>query len=296
MIATDLAPQKTQLREFLRHSEMVSGISASLDWGSWIRECSPRRLIVLAPHGSPSGDFLGRLANGLYLRYQSASTLRRAAHDLPYGSCDQVRTPCTVPKDTPMRRPVLLFDVMETLVVEPFFEVACAVTGLKLPELWEQKNPDHWEDFEKALIDEQTYCDGFFRDGRGIDRQHLRRSLFDAYRWVDGMHELVAQLAAAGWQMHTFSNYPIWFEMIEQKLQLARYLQWTFVSHKTGLRKPDLNAYLYASETMGVPPHDCLFIDDRVENVEAAQAVGMDAIHFVGTDPLRTELSRRGVT
>jgi HAD superfamily hydrolase (TIGR01509 family) len=184
---------------------------------------------------------------------------------------------------------------METLVVEPFFEVACAVTGLELPALWEQKNPDHWEEFEKALIDEQSYCEHFFRDGRGIDRLTLRSALFDAYRWVDGMQELLAELAAAGWQMHTFSNYPIWFEMIEEKLELSRYLKWTFVSHKTGLRKPDLRAYAYASETLGVAPQDCLFVDDRDENIEAARAVGMDAIRFINTEALRQELSRRKV-
>jgi hypothetical protein len=50
------------------------------------------------------------------------------------------------------------------------------------------------------------------------------------YRYLDGMEELLQRLAAGGAHMHAFSNYPEWYRLIEGKLQLSRYLEWTFVS------------------------------------------------------------------
>lgn len=44
------------------------------------------------------------------------------------------------------------------------------------------------------------------------------------------MEALLERLAAAGIRMHAFSNYPAWWALIEERLGLSRYLQWTFVS------------------------------------------------------------------
>lgn len=50
------------------------------------------------------------------------------------------------------------------------------------------------------------------------------------------MEPLLARLAAAGVPMHAFSNYPAWWRLIEGKLGLSRYLEWTFVSCHGPLR------------------------------------------------------------
>lgn len=42
-----------------------------------------------------------------------------------------------------------------------------------------------------------------------------------------------------------------------------------------GLAKPDRRIFLLAADRLGVDPEDCLFVDDREENLEAARRVGM---------------------
>jgi len=37
-----------------------------------------------------------------------------------------------------------------------------------------------------------------------------------------------------------------------------------------------------AARELGGSPDDCLFVDDRLRNCEAARAAGMNAIHFRG--------------
>jgi FMN phosphatase YigB (HAD superfamily) len=50
-----------------------------------------------------------------------------------------------------------------------------------------------------------------------------------------------------------------------------------------------------AATTLGLDPQDCIFIDDRLKNVEAAQSVGMLGILFEGASSLEIELGRLGV-
>ncbi|MFG2358684.1 HAD family hydrolase [Streptomyces sp. NPDC048521] len=51
-------------------------------------------------------------------------------------------------------------------------------------------------------------------------------------------------------------------------------------SHEIGIEKPDPRAFEAACAGLEVRPQSCLFIDDFAVNVEAAQAVGMQAHLF----------------
>lgn len=51
-------------------------------------------------------------------------------------------------------------------------------------------------------------------------------------------------------------------------------------SAKVGVAKPDRRIYQIAAERVGAAPERCLFVDDRLENVEAARALGMTGVHY----------------
>ena len=194
-----------------------------------------------------------------------------------------------------MKRPVLLFDVMETLVEEPFYGTVPAFFGMSLDELVRAKHPSAWAEFELGAIDEATLFARFFKDERAIDGEGLKTAMTRAYRWIDGMEELLGELAAGGFAIHALSNYPEWYRRIEEKLRLSRFLEWTFVSCNTGVRKPDARAFTGAAAALALSPADCLFVDDRESNCAAARAVGMGAIRFRGAPALRAELAARGL-
>ena len=44
------------------------------------------------------------------------------------------------------------------------------------------------------------------------------------------MQDLLQQLKDNGVPMHAVTNYPVWYHLIEDKLQLSRYMPWTFAS------------------------------------------------------------------
>jgi FMN phosphatase YigB (HAD superfamily) len=51
------------------------------------------------------------------------------------------------------------------------------------------------------------------------------------------------------------------------------------------MRKPDPRIYRLTCERLAVTPATSVFVDDNRDNVEAARAVGIEAIHF-GDEPL----------
>jgi HAD superfamily hydrolase (TIGR01509 family) len=218
---------------------------------------------------------------------------------LPIARSCLLRRPAAMPRcyaACAMAKPkALLLDVMETLVHEPFHRAVPAFFSMTSAELIPLLQPGTWVEFELGRIDEATLFERFFRDRRAVDGAGLKAAMVAAYAWLDGMEELLAELDGRGVVMHALSNYPIWYRLIEAKLGLSRYLAWTFVSCKTGVRKPDAEAYLGAARALGVSPEELLFVDDRRSNCAAAEAVGMPSLRFVDAPSLRTALRERGL-
>ncbi len=196
-------------------------------------------------------------------------------------------TPATQPK-------VLLLDVMSTLVHDPIFDAVPAFFETDVRDLLSTLDRDVWFAFERGEITEARYFETCFRDRRAVDGPGFRQAMAGGYAWLPGVEALLGRLKAAGVAMYALSNYPQWWALIEAKLGLGRFLEWRFVSCNTGLRKPDPEAYLGPARSLGVAPADCLFVDDRRSNVEAAESVGMAGHRFQGSGALEARLGELG--
>lgn len=192
------------------------------------------------------------------------------------------------------RRPVVLLDVMDTIVWDPYRLIPAFFGTDDWRELFEARDRTAWIEFEHGTIDEQAFLDRFFCDGRDFDRDGLRALMFDNYRWLDGMEELLQKLKASGAPVHALSNYPSWYLAIDERLELSRYLEWTFVSCKTGVRKPDPEAFLGPARVLERPPSELIFVDDREKNVEGARDVGLHGVLFEDAAGLETALRALG--
>ena len=104
------------------------------------------------------------------------------------------------------------------------------------------------------------------------------------------MEFLLSSLKEGGFPLYALSNYSNWYRMIDEKLQLSKYLNWDFVSCKTGHRKPDKEAYLVPASVLDLEPGQILFIDDRQVNIDGARDVGLRAHLFTDSNSLETIL------
>jgi len=189
----------------------------------------------------------------------------------------------------------LLLDVLGTLVHDPFYEDLPRHLGVPFDQILADKDPHAWIEFEHGRIDEDEFLRRFFRDRRAFDHAGMLACFRAHYRYLPGVEALLQDLVAAGRSPHLFSNYPVWYRVIEERLGLSRYARWTLVSCETGHRKPDHEAFAHAVEFLDARPEQCLFVDDRPVNLDAARAFGMDTVRFVGAEDLRRQLVDRGV-
>jgi putative hydrolase of the HAD superfamily len=67
-------------------------------------------------------------------------------------------------------------------------------------------------------------------------------------------------------------------------------------SHHLGIAKPDERIYRHVIAAVGEPANATLFIDDRIENVEAARAVGLQAIQYTSHADFLRELRKADLT
>jgi epoxide hydrolase-like predicted phosphatase len=61
-------------------------------------------------------------------------------------------------------------------------------------------------------------------------------------------------------------------------------------SGEVGMAKPDRRIYLLAAERLGLPAHECVFVDDLAVNVRGAAAAGMVGVHHQSVQSTLEEL------
>lgn len=77
---------------------------------------------------------------------------------------------------------------------------------------------------------------------------------------------------------------------IEDRWKIADAFDVMVISAEVGVVKPDAKIYQHTLNLLEVEPAESVFVDDFIENVEGAQAVGMHAIHFQTPDQALNEL------
>jgi len=187
-----------------------------------------------------------------------------------------------------------LLDVMSTLVRDPFHDMP-GFFGMSMRELIAVIRPGAWVAFERGELTEQEFLNRFFADGRAYDQRGFLETVRAGYRWLPGMQALTDELKATGHHLVAMSNYPIWYRHVAATHGLEQLLDGRFVSYLTGARKPEAAAYLGPCRALGRPPEQCVFVDDRRDNCDAAAALGMVALRFTAAETLRQDLARHGV-
>lgn len=104
----------------------------------------------------------------------------------------------------------------------------------------------------------------------------------DHFTPIDHTHESMRQMSDAGMEIGILTNiYPGVFEHALER-QLIPDLPYRSVvqSCNIGLVKPDPLIFKYAAETSGFKAHEVMLIDDRNENIQAAEAAGWSSFQF----------------
>ncbi len=108
---------------------------------------------------------------------------------------------------------------------------------------------------------------------------------------------LLKDLKEKGVPLYAITNFST--EKFEEAKRIFPFLADSFIdtviSGDEQLLKPDAKIYNILFERNGLNPSELVFIDDTLKNVDAAQDIGMKALHFSEADKLRSELKQLGL-
>ena len=193
-----------------------------------------------------------------------------------------------------LMRPTVFFDLMGTVLVDPYREAIQAATRRPLADVAADRDPDAWALFESGVIDEETFVRRFYADGRPFDVSTFHRVRRAGYRYVPGMREVLDDLAGRA-ERHLATNYPPWVEELLVRFGLDSRFEQVWASWRLGARKPDPAFFEQMVAAADVDPRRCLFVDDRHDNCEAAEARGIPSHRFVDAADLRARLRAEGL-
>ena len=112
---------------------------------------------------------------------------------------------------------------------------------------------------------------------------------------IEATVALVARLKAAGRRLFFLSNMPApYSDHLERTHDFVRWFDDGIFSARVLEAKPHRAIFEIAQRRFGRPPGELVFLDDHVPNVDAARALGWQAIHFVDAAQAEAELKARG--
>jgi putative hydrolase of the HAD superfamily len=172
------------------------------------------------------------------------------------------------------------------------------ITGL--PE--EQFHSLYWAN--RTALDEGKltgilYWQKFLRDA-GLPLDHAEElSRWDARLWTVENPVMVAwqlKLKQSGLLTAILSNISDNVqESVEREFAWIHCFDVLVWSYQLGIIKPNPAIYHYTLGKLGTQPEETLFIDDKRPNVEAARALGIQAIEYSSVEQLREELIAAGL-
>jgi 2-haloacid dehalogenase len=113
---------------------------------------------------------------------------------------------------------------------------------------------------------------------------------------IDGTVAIFEELRQGGAPLYAITN---WngekFRETKIRFPFLNHFHDIIVSGDEKLIKPDPAIYRLLLERNGLSAAECLFIDDSLNNVKGAEAVGMKAHHFSSPENLRTALVGLGL-
>lgn len=150
---------------------------------------------------------------------------------------------------------------------------------------------DRGDDFEQCIRDLQEKHPDYAKEIALYDTNY-HDMVGNA---LPGMTELLTELKALGYDLYGLTNWSHKVYAVMERVPIFRLLNGSVISSEEHLIKPDSRIYQCLINKFNLQPSECIFVDDRQINVDAAIASGMQSLLFTGSDQLRSDLLQIGV-
>lgn len=182
----------------------------------------------------------------------------------------------------------IIFDVGKVLVEwEP--ETALRKLGVReeaiAPILEATVESDEWYEMDKSVLGDEEQLEHFLRKAPAYEKEirlfwdHLNLAIWQ----YDYARPWMQELKERGYRLYILSNYARrTFAQTKEKLAFLEDVDGSLFSFEVHHIKPDPDIYRILLQKFHLTPQECVFLDDRAENVEAAKQLGIWAFQFTG--------------
>ncbi|MFC5720626.1 HAD family hydrolase [Streptomyces gamaensis] len=151
-----------------------------------------------------------------------------------------------------------------------------------LPLLLGQITKKEWVDSIASVLSDQV---------PQMCARQLGMALADAPFRADDAVVTLLRLVRRHMPLVLVTNATLELERDLETMGLADLADHVVSSARVGVAKPDRKIYEIAARRAGTAVSRCLFVDDRLENVEAANSLGMTGVHYRELADLQKALS-----
>lgn len=162
-----------------------------------------------------------------------------------------------------------------------------------------------WNEFDRGIMPFEEIVDAMVKNSPEYEseiRKVLRKEYFPKmirrYSYTD---DLLDSLKAAGYKLYILSNFPK-ETYVDENGNLTKELEYInktdgqIISYQHQIIKPDIAIYKLLLDTYNLDPKECLFIDDKLENVEGAKAAGINSFQFISYEDMLEKLDFFGIS
>ena len=130
----------------------------------------------------------------------------------------------------------------------------------------------------KADIGELTSLEVWEAIGFKGDLEKIEKEYLDTIELSDGFINFIEKVKDK-YKLAIISNDSSrWSKYLRDKFDLNKYFDVISISGDLKIQKPDVRIFLLTTEKLGLNAEDCIYIDDREGNLEAAKNLGMKPV------------------
>ena len=150
-----------------------------------------------------------------------------------------------------------------------------------------------WCRFDGGLLSKDALLQRFC--GRtSVDRsraEEVFELVMHSLKLIDATNELIYELKAAGVALYCISNMSReHYGFLRSKYTFFDCFDELVISSHVKMTKPDKEIYELAIQKFGIQPSESLFVDDREDNIVAAEASGLNVVHFKRSHECRKKI------
>ena len=190
----------------------------------------------------------------------------------------------------------VVFDIGNVLIAFSWREVMLSC-GIKEEDIETIANATvrspYWNELDRGVLTDDEILEKFVAGAPGLEDETRRffAKVTDSMPPFDYSKGWLHSVKERGYNVYILSNFSNYnFNTCRPSYTFLEEADGMIISYQHHVVKPEPRIYEILLETYSLDPRECVFIDDRADNIAAAQAFGMSGIVFKSYDDASEKL------